>query len=231
MRRFIVRSRVLFPAPEGPTTAVISPPGIPASTPFRISAPPTAYRSPRTSILGRSNLEGLPPQVGVKAIVEDIRERGECLVVGERELHAAHDGVQPLGLGFPVLLVHQVGVVDYLGDLMEHPVLQLILLQERLEGAVLPAVGEPGPDHIEELRLLRGLRRIAEEGEGGLGVYKAPDQPDAGGAVHVAAPTRGPQHHLLPSVPNVPADPSLTLAASRAALSASAAWRRSGERK
>jgi hypothetical protein len=38
----MARSRVLFPAPEGPTTEVIAPAGISALMPFRISAPPTA---------------------------------------------------------------------------------------------------------------------------------------------------------------------------------------------
>src|SRR5919107_1583206 len=175
--------------------------------------------------------EHFPTEVGVEALVKDVRVKGERFVVGEGELHAAHDGVQPLGLGPPVLLVHQVGVVDYLGDLMEHPVLQLILLEKRLEGAVLSAVGKLGPDHVEELRPLRGLRGIAEEGKGGLGVYKAPDQPDACGAVHVASPTRCPQHQVLLSVPRTPDDPSLALTASRAALSACAASTLSGERK
>ena len=68
----MARSRVLFPAPDGPTTAVISPPGIPASTPFRISAPPTAYRSPETSILERPKLERLPLQVCVQAVEEGV---------------------------------------------------------------------------------------------------------------------------------------------------------------
>src|SRR5215212_3933579 len=231
MRRLIARSRVLFPAPEGPTTAVTSPSGTSASTPVRISVPPATYRRLRTSSLGRPKLEGLPPQVGVEAIVERVGVARERMVVGQRELHAAHDGVQALGLGTGVLLVHQVGVVDYLGDLAQHGVLQFVVLQERLEGAVLPAVGEPGPDHVEELRPLRGLRGIAEEGEGGMRVQEAPYQPDAGGAVYVAASASGPQHQILPSVPRAPADPSPPLTASRAALSTSAASRRSGERK
>jgi hypothetical protein len=116
--------------------------------------------------------EHFPTEVGVEALVKDVRVKGERLIVGEGELHAAHDGVQPLGLGPPVLLVHQVCVVDYPGDLMEHPVLQLVVLQESLKGAILPSVGEPGPDHVEEFRPLRGLRGIAEEGKGGLRVYK-----------------------------------------------------------
>src|ERR687897_373136 len=108
---------------------------------------------------------------------------------------------------------------------------EVVLLQEGFEGAILPSVGEPGPDHVEELRLLRGLRGIAEEGKGGIRVYEAPYQRDAGGAVHVAALARGPQHQPLPSAPGAPADPSRSLTASRAALSAAAASRRSGERK
>src|SRR5215210_6669263 len=130
------------------------------------------------------------------------------------------------------LLIHEVGVVDDLPDLAQHGVAQeVVLLEERLEGAVLPAVGEPGPHHIEELRPLLGLRGIAAEGEGGIRVYEAPYQPDAGGAVHVAAPARGPQHQTLSSVRAAPADASRPLKASRAALSASATSRRSGERK
>src|ERR671913_1175353 len=153
------------------------------------------------------------------------------MIARSRVLFPAHDGVQPLGLGPPVLLVHEVGVVDDLGYLAEHPVLEPVLLQESLEGAVLLAVGEPGPDHVEELRPLRRLRGIAEEGEVGLRVQEAPYQPDAGGAVHVATPARGPHHQRLPSPPRSPADPWLVLAASRAALSVCAASLLSGERK
>src|SRR5919107_6394122 len=99
----------------------------------------------------------------------------ERLIVWQRELHAAHDGVEALGLGAGVLLVHQVCVADYLRDLAQHRVAQeVVLLQEGLEGAILPSVGEPGPDHVEELRLLRGLRGISEEGKGGIRVYEAP---------------------------------------------------------
>src|SRR5215212_5145295 len=118
MRRLIARSRVLFPAPEGPTTAVTSPAGTRASTPARISVPPASQRSLRTSILGRCKLAGLPPQVGVEAIVEYVGVTRECLVVGKGELHTAHDGVQTLGFGPPVLFVHKVCVVDDLGNLV-----------------------------------------------------------------------------------------------------------------
>src|SRR5215218_3047546 len=83
--------------------------------------------------------EHFPTEVGVEALVKDVRVKGERLVVGEGELHAAHDGVQPLGLGPPVLLVHQVGVVDDLRYLAQHGVAQeVVLLQEGFEGAILP---------------------------------------------------------------------------------------------
>src|SRR5215208_3891032 len=156
----------------------------------------------------------------------------ERLVVWQRELHAAYDSVQAIGLGAGVLLVHQVCVMDDLRDLAQHRVAQEgVLLQEGFEGAILPTVGEPGPYHIEELRPLRGLRRIAEEGEGGVRVYEAPYQPDAGGAVHVAPAACGPKHQPSPSVRAVPAVPSRSLTASRAALRAAAASPLSGERK
>jgi hypothetical protein len=106
MRRLIARSRLLLPAPDGPTTAVISPSGTRAWTPASICAPPTAYPSLRTSILGRSKLERYPSEVGVEALVEDVGVFHEGVVVGQRELHPTHDGVQALGLGPPVLLVH-----------------------------------------------------------------------------------------------------------------------------
>src|SRR5919199_3607396 len=65
-----------------------------------------------------------------------------------------------------------------------------MLLEEGLEGAVFPVMGEPGSGHIKEVRLLRSLRRIFEERESGLRVYEALYQPDAGRAVHVAPPAR-----------------------------------------
>src|SRR5215216_4669823 len=157
----------------------------------------------------------------------------ERLVVWQRELHAAYDSVQAIGLGAGVLLVHQVCVMDDLRDLAQHRVAQEgVLLQEGFEGAIFPTVGEPGPYHIEELRPLRGLRRIAEEGEGGIRVYEAPYQPDAGGAVHVAPSASGPQHQTSPSsVRAAPVGASRSIAAWRAALSAAAASPLSGERK
>src|SRR5215207_8634668 len=177
------------------------------------------------------DLEDFPTEVGVEAIVEDVGVAYQGVIIRQRKLHAAYDCVQTLGFGPPVLLVHQVGVVDSLRDLAKHRIVEAVLLQEGLEGAIVPTVGEPGPHHIEELRLLRGLRRIAEEDEACLLVQEAPNQPYAGGAVHVAAPARGPQHQTLPSAPGTPDDPSRSLTASRAALSAPAASRRSGERK
>jgi hypothetical protein len=45
--------------------------------------------------------------------------------------------------------------VYYLGYPVKNGVIKLVVLQEGLEGAVLPAVGEPGPDHVEKLRTLR----------------------------------------------------------------------------
>src|SRR5918994_2256805 len=94
-----------------------------------------------------------------------------------------------------------------------------------------PSVGEPGPDHVEKLRSLRGLRGIAEESEGRLLVQEALDQPYAGGAVHVTSTSRGPQHQTLSSVPRTPGALSRSLMASRAAVSAHAASRRNGDRK
>src|SRR4028118_1813168 len=140
IRRFTARRKVLLPAPEGPTTAVILPSGTSASTPLRISAPPTAYRSPWTRSFGLAKLERLPAQVGVEAVVEDIRVAGEGLVVGEGELHPPDDGVQALGLGASVLLVHQVGVVDDLAYLAQHGVFEPVFFEKGLEGAVVPAV-------------------------------------------------------------------------------------------
>src|SRR4028119_1678318 len=101
MRRLIVRSRVLFPAPEGPTTAVTSPSGTSASTPARISWPPTACRSRRTSILGEAKLERPPSEVGVEALIHDVGVFYQGVVVRQRELDPAHDGAQALGLGGP----------------------------------------------------------------------------------------------------------------------------------
>src|SRR5215213_9819320 len=122
MRRFMARSRVLLPAPEGPTTAVTLPPGISASTPRRISVPPAAYRRPEILIPRDPMLEHLPAQVGVQPLEDGVSVSGKRLVVGEDELHTADDGVQAIGLGASVLLVHEVGVVHDLRDLRQHRV-------------------------------------------------------------------------------------------------------------
>src|SRR3712207_6811940 len=115
-------------------------------------------------------LEHLPAQVGTESVEDGVGVTGQRLIVREDELHAADDGVEAIGLGAAVLLVHQVGVVDDLSYLLEQRVLQLVFLQERLEGTVLAAVGEPCPRYVEELRPLRRFGGVAEEGEGGLRV-------------------------------------------------------------
>src|SRR5215213_3110001 len=178
------------------------------------------------------HLRALPAQGRRRGpLVEGVGVAGECLVVGQRELHPAHDDVQSLGLGTAVLLVHQIGVVDYLGDLMKHGIVQLVLFKERLEGAVLPVVGEPGPHDVEELCTLRGFRWISDEGKGRIRIYEAPYQPYAGGAVHMAASACGPEHQLPPPEPMPSSGLALSLTASRAALSAEAASFLNGERK
>jgi hypothetical protein len=53
---------VLFPAPDSPTTAVMSSLGMSASTPLRISVPPVAYRIPEILIPSDPMLEHLPYQ-------------------------------------------------------------------------------------------------------------------------------------------------------------------------
>src|SRR5215211_2377880 len=175
--------------------------------------------------------EHFPTEVGVEAIVEGVCVPRERQIVGQRELHAAHDGVQALGLGAGVLLVHQIGVVNNLRDLAQHGVVEVVLLEEGLEGAVFPSVGEPGPDHVEELRSLWGFRRIAEEGKGCPWVQEASDQPYAGGAVHVAALARGPEHYLPLPTSRFSAVPVAALTARRESLRAAVASVLSGERK
>ena len=78
----MARSRVLFPAPDGPTTAVMLPPGIPASTPFRISVWPVEYRRPEVLMPSDPMLEHLPAQVGVEPVEDGVGVPGQCLVVG-----------------------------------------------------------------------------------------------------------------------------------------------------
>ncbi len=79
----MVRSRVLFPAPEGPTTAVILPPGISALMLLKISAPPAAYLRPEIVILSDPMLEDLPAQVGVESVEDGVGVAGQGMVVGE----------------------------------------------------------------------------------------------------------------------------------------------------
>ena len=79
----MARSRVLLPAPEGPTTAVTLPPGISASTPRRISVPPVAYLRPEILIPRDPMLEHLPAQVGVESVEDGVGVTGQGMVVGE----------------------------------------------------------------------------------------------------------------------------------------------------
>src|SRR5215217_6854146 len=116
----MVRSRVLFPDPEGPTTAVMLPRGASASMPFRISTPPVAYRTPEILIPRDLMLEHLPAQVGVEPVEDRVGVPGKGQVVREDELHAANDGVQAIGLGTAVPVVHQVCIVHDLRDLRQY---------------------------------------------------------------------------------------------------------------
>src|SRR3712207_8555285 len=81
----MARSSVLFPAPEGPTTAVMSSFGTSTSTPFRISTPPVAYLRPEILIPRESMLEHLPAQVGVEPIEDGVGVAG--LGRGEGRAH------------------------------------------------------------------------------------------------------------------------------------------------
>src|ERR687894_707900 len=101
----MARSRVLFPAPEGPTTAVMLPAGTSASTPLRISVPPAAYPRPETLMPREPMLEHLPAQVGVEPVEDGVGVAGQGRVVGEDELHAADDGVQAIRLRTTVLVI------------------------------------------------------------------------------------------------------------------------------
>src|SRR5918993_176481 len=205
MRRLMARSRVLFPAPEGPTTAVTPPSRIAMSTSFRISVPPIAYSSPEISIFREGKLERLPPQVYVEAVEDGVSVKRQGLVVGEGLLHAPDHGVQPIGLGAPVHTVHEVGVVDYLGDLSQHGIVQIVLFEHGLEGAGVAAVGEPGSGHVEELCPFGRLRSVPEEVKLGVGVDAAPDQPHAGRPTYVTSPPGCPQHYPAPSCTARPA--------------------------
>src|SRR5215212_5310746 len=231
MRRLTARSRVLLPAPDGPTTAVMLPPGIPASTPFRISVPPVEYRRPEVLIPSDPMLEHLPAQVGVEPVEDGVGVPGERLVVGENELHTADYGVQPIGLGTAVLFVHEVSVVHDLRDLGQRRIFQMILLDERLERAIVATVGVPGSSDVEELRPLWCLHRVFEEREGSLSVHKTPDQPHAGRAVHVASAAGSPEHQPLSSAPSRTCSATPPASVLRAARKASAASVRKGERK
>src|ERR671910_456239 len=175
MRRLMARSRVLFPAPDGPTTAVMLPPGIPASTPFRISVPPAEYRRPEVLIPSDPMLEHLPAQVSVEPFEDGVGVPGERMVVGENQLHAADYGVKPIGLGTAVLFIHEVSVVHDLRDLGQRRIFEMILLDEGLERAIIATVGESSSGDVEQLRPLRRLHGVLEEREGCLRVYETPD--------------------------------------------------------
>src|SRR5215211_154403 len=226
----MARSSVLFPAPEGPTTAVILPFGMSASTPLRISTPPVAYLRPEILIPRGPMLEHLPAQIGVEPIEDGVGVARQGRVVRQDELHAAYDGVEAVRLGAAVLVVHQVGVVHYLRDLDQYGILQRILLEESLEGAIVPAMREPGTRDVKELHPIGRLSRVLEVGEGGLVVYEAPYQPHAGRAVHVA-PAAGRPQHQPPSAALLSAEVPPPTSIRRAARKAWAASIRKGERK
>ncbi len=111
--------------------------------------------------------------------------------------------------------------MDYLGDLAQHGVLQVVLLEKGLEGAVVPAVREPGPGNVEELRLLGRLGRVPEEAERGPAVQEAPDQPHARRPVDVATPRVAQRTTARPPRRASPPSCGASLTARRAALRAS----------
>src|SRR4029450_5705162 len=145
----MARSRVLLPAPDGPTTAVMLPPGIPASTPFRISVPPVEYRRPEVLIPSDPMRAHLPAQVGVEPVEDGVGVPGERMVVGEDELHAPDDSVQPIGFGTSILLVHEVSIVHDLRDLGQRRIFEMILLDEGLERAIIATGGGSSSGGVE----------------------------------------------------------------------------------
>src|SRR3712207_9444056 len=123
----MARSRVLFPAPEGPTTAVMLPAGTSASTPRRISVSPAAYPRPETLMPREPMLEHLPAQVGVEPVEDGVGVAGEGRGGGGGEVQAAGGGGRPRGVrGAPPFRPHAGGVPPL--------------------AAVLPPRGVPGRD-------------------------------------------------------------------------------------
>ena len=79
-------------------------------------------------ILARLMLKHLPAEIGVEPVEDGVGVLDHGLVVRQSELHAPYYDIETLGLGPPVLLVHEVRVVDELGDLRQHGISQLVLL-------------------------------------------------------------------------------------------------------
>src|SRR5215204_3209526 len=165
-------------------------------------------------------LERLSLQVYIQAVEDGLCMKGECLVVGEGELHTLDHGVESVGLGAAVPVVHEVGVVNYLGDFTQYGVTQVVLFENRLEGTGAPAVGESGPGHVEELSSFRRFRDVPEEAKFGVRVYAATDQPNAGRPVYVTSSPCCPEHYPASSRMASPAPSFTTRRASRIAASA-----------
>ena len=80
------------------------------------------------------------------------------------------------------------------GDLHQHRVLQLVSLQEALEAAVAPVVGQLDTGHVEGGGVRGHLARVPHEHELRCRIDIAEDEPGAGRPVDVAAPAGRPPH-------------------------------------
>jgi hypothetical protein len=109
------------------------------------------------------------------------------VIVRRHESEAANDGVEAGRLGRAELVVVEVGMVDHRGDFVERGIGQLLAREDALERAPALVVPKLDAPHIER-RAAEGGRRlgIRSEGELGLGVHEAPDEPGAGGPVKCA---------------------------------------------
>ena len=134
-----------------------------------------------------------PPAVLVEAVEHDGPDPDEVGVV-EDERQAPRHGVEARRLWGVEARVGQIGLVDDPRDVPQHRVVQPVVAQHRLEGAVGPVVGELHPGDVERDRLARKRRAVLDEGELRLDIDEPADEPGAGDAIDMAVGPGHPAH-------------------------------------
>src|SRR5215472_3281994 len=146
-------------------------------------------------LLGRRLPAG--PAVRVERVADDESSLQPLLVRLAAVADPVEDGEHAGRHRWRRLLLGEIGSADDASHPRQGLVADLVLVQQRLQGATATVVAELGPAHVEgDAGQPRDIPGPGHELEGGLGVDEPPDRPGGCDAVHVD-PLTGDEVHRL----------------------------------